>query len=250
MSSHEKDKNQGPEDKDYGFPFVEVTPLVEPQASSQEKETVAPVTKEDKKSSQISVDKGLIKPTVNTSRKAKRQSPVLFSLVLLIVVILGVMAYFLYYQPTAEQRVSQSDTAAVSDLPVAVEEENTEEPQAMEMESDQEEIEIEAETLEDILNPNISPERSNATGTIETVQAPAERPVYHIIVGSMPNERLAREEAEKLLQKGKNLYLLMPHGDTRNYRLSIGSFGTFSSASQALDEAKKEFDDSIWILKY
>lgn len=255
MSTKEPDKNKAPEDKDYGFPFVEVTPLAE--ASSKEKKKQGE-THESESSGKAfdaikpTVGKGLISPTNPSQKRPKRQSPVLFSLVLLIVVVLGVMAYFLYYLPTTEdaglqQRVAQENTTPVTEEPPLTEDEGVDEDEEI---ANEEEEPNEPEDLEETQSPMPATSGGNTPATLQVIPASGDRPVYHIIVGSMPNERLARTEAEKLLKKGKDLYLLTPKGETKNYRISVGSYSTFREASVALEEAKPEFDESIWILKY
>ncbi|TVP47604.1 MAG: SPOR domain-containing protein [Mongoliibacter sp.] len=256
MSSKEPDKNIPVDDKDYGFPFVEVTPLS--SATPKKEEKLDKITdpkpvKDNVEVVKASVGKGLINPSTGSPKRPRKQSPVLLSLVLLILVILGVMAYFLYYMPATEKTDSQERFAQENSFPTVVEPstpEAVEEPTEVIDEETMTEEPDEAVEEESIPRSTPASSSSISPGNLEIVSSPGDRAVYFIIVGSMPNERLAREEADKLLQKGKNLYLLMPHGETKNYRLSIGSYTTFSSASQALEEAKTEFDESTWILKY
>lgn len=253
MSSQESDKNTSAEDKDYGFPFVEVTPLalVNPKKEAEiEKTSGAEATAVAAGAIKPSVGKGLINPTMASHKRPKKQSPVLLSLVLLIVVILGVMAYFLYYMPSTEDAGFEQSAAIENTMPLAVESTS---PEVVE---EAEELVIEdsepEESGEEAITPISAPATSsgNSVGNLVVISSPGERPLYHIIVGSVPSEKLAKEEADKQLQKGKDIYLLSPHGETKNYRLSVGSYNTFREASQALEEAKPEFDESIWILKY
>jgi hypothetical protein len=250
----EKDPENNPNsaDKDYGFPFVKVEPLSSPlqnEASAQRSDGI------DKVAEQIDTfDKPVAKPTAikfeskeKPERKKKSQVPLLFSLVLLILIVLASMAYFLYYLPSQEEEIQTAESTDIKieepqTLPETVETENVPE------------VAIDSLTAEVVETPPTSvpsPTNESASGgQLIVLNAKEEVRYYHLVVASLPNERIAREEAQVFLDKGKDIYLIFPSGDTRNYRLSVGKYSSFKAASEALPTAKADFNESTWILKY
>ena len=250
----EKDTENNPNsaDKDYGFPFVKVEPL---QTSLQNETSVQSEDEKEKETVQKeTLNEPVSKPAAikfesreTPERKKKSQVPLLFSLVLLIVIVLASMAYFLYYLP------NQKEETAIADIA----EEKTDEPQNL-----PEIVEIEEAVA--------SKQDSVVTEVVETVPAEVPAPTfaassggnliilktkesasyYHLVVASLPNEKIAREEAQVLLDKGKDIWLIFPSGDTKNYRLSVGKYSSFKSATDDLAAAKADINESTWILKY
>ncbi len=224
-------------DKDYGFPFVEVKPLQAKAKHTFEKEVIPALPKtEISKPLEI---KSLTESSLLTGRKTrKNQSPLLLSLLFLIVIILGAMAYFLYLVPGQEEYVEpllSTTENAQEEPPTALE--NDDNPEASTPITDSNETD----------DPSSNP---TGTGELIIVNAKGPQAVWFIIAGSLPNERLAREEAQELLNKGVDVWLISPYGDTRNYRLSVGRYESFQSATEALEKTKVEFGESLWILKY
>jgi uncharacterized protein (UPF0333 family) len=250
----EKDpeNNANSAEKDYGFPFVKVEPLSSPL---QNEPSVQPKDEKARMVEQINiVDIPVSDPTsikfeskiIPESRK-KSQVPLLFSLVFLIVIVLASMAYFLYYLPSQEEK---SLTAEIIDM-------KTEEPQilpeTLETGNESESI-LDSLTTEAGESMTIQSEIPNtgfaSLGTLIVLDGKEAVSSYHLVVASLPNERIAREEAQVFLDNGKDIYLIFPTGDTRNYRLSVGKYSSFKAASEALPTAKADFNESTWILKY
>lgn len=255
MAEENKMKISDKEEKDYGFPFVDVTPLKIKSSKKVEEnheeaeyvKTSAPIPV----SSSVSphhVDKGLIKSTTQKERK-KSQLPLLLSLVFLVVIILGAMAYFLYYLPNEEQKKKETlaTVAEVENSPIMIEEEPVEE----DIKEEEDGLEIEQELVETVETPVVpAPVVSSGDAVITKVTSRESSPFYYIIVSSSPSENVAEEEAQKLVAKGLSAWIIYPYGETRNYRVSIGRFAAYGDATAALENAKANFDDSIWILKY
>lgn len=255
MAENNNMKISDTEEKDFGFPFVDVTPLKAKSSKKVEEiheevediETPAPGPIPNPAISHH-VDKGLIKPTTKKEKK-KSQLPMLLSLVILVVIILGAMAYFLYYLPNEDQKYQETlaTIAEVEESPVLTEEEPAEDI----VEAEIEEQETEQEVVEIVETPVVSaPVQSSVNAVITKVTSREPSPFYYIIVSSSPSENVAEEEAQKLVAKGLGAWIIFPYGDTRNFRVSIGKFAAYGDATAALEKAKANFDDSIWILKY
>lgn len=255
MAEENNMKISDTEEKDYGFPFVEVTPLKTKSSKKVEEnheepehvETAAPVPVPDSVSPHH-VDKGLIRPSTQKERK-KSQLPLLLSLIFLVVIILGAMAYFLYYLPNEDQKYQETlaTVTEVENPPVLTEDEPVEEA----IEAEEGGQEIEQELVETVETPVVAaPVVSSGNAVITKVTSRESSPFYYIIVSSSPSENVAEEEAQKLVAKGLSAWIIYPYGETRNFRVSIGRFAAYRDATAALENAKANFDDSIWILKY
>jgi hypothetical protein len=116
MAEEYSDKFPGQNESNYGFPFVEVTPLenTNKKKTSVSKEPLienAPLKAEKEPIS----TKESIKPALIVKKK-RSQLPLQFSLVMLILIILSVMAYFLYFIPKGE-----GDMEAMEIIPQKIE---------------------------------------------------------------------------------------------------------------------------------
>jgi len=238
------------DDKDYGFPFVKVEPFQNPLqnetfALSDEDKEKGSVPKETSESSVVP-PAAIQHKSKEKPKKEKNRVPLLLSLVVLILVVLASMAYFLYYSPGQN---GKTETAEVT-------EEKIETPQV----EPQIEIENLPESVPDSLPaevvetpPAVVPAPTTPTssgGKLIVLNAKEDVSYYQLVVASLPNERIAREEAQVFLEKGKDIWLIFPSGDTKNYRLSVGKYSSFKAAAEALASAKADFNESTWILKY
>jgi cytoskeletal protein RodZ len=249
----EKDPENNPNsaDKDYGFPFVKVDALQNPlqnEAPAHSKDVKEKFeeeleTKAENKSQPKSIK---FDSKEKTEKKKKSQVPLLFSLVFLIVIVLASMAYFLYFLPNQKEEIQIAQSS----------EEQTEEPQILSENIEPEETfgtKSDSLPLEVVETPAVevpAPANSSLIGKLIVLDAKEAVSSYHLVVASLPNERIAREEAQVFLDKGKDIWLIFPSGDTKNYRLSVGKYGSFTAATEALAAAKADYNESTWILKY
>ncbi|WP_194976324.1 SPOR domain-containing protein [Aquiflexum lacus] len=254
MTERENQNKPNIEDKDYGFPFVEVTPIastIEPEKSEKSEfikesivssDSINPVIQEKP---EIVASPIKIKSEKKIPRKTKSQVPLLLSLVFLIVIILGSIAYFLYYLPesgleTYSPTVSEE---SISEEPLAEVNEDLD-PESDEMEDLGSSGEAEIETPDVVESPEVF------TPEIIVVDRRGQIPYYNVIVASSPNERIARAEAQKMIDKGRSAWIIFPFGNTNNYRISVGRYEDLESATKAMETAKVELNESSWILKY
>ncbi|MGM0946112.1 MAG: hypothetical protein ACQEW9_13085 [Bacteroidota bacterium] len=89
-----------------------------------------------------------------------------------------------------------------------------------------------------------------STGSLIRVESKATRPQYFIVVGSLPNERLAIQESSQYYDRVEELFLISPYDDVPNYRLAIGKFTSFTQANNELEQVKDQYTEALWILKY
>lgn len=261
MNDKEKNKITTGTGSDYGFPFVEVSKLTDPVAikaleNKDKPKDIQAVEKAEPVPVKIA-DKGFVNPAHSSlARQKKSTMPVMLSVILLLVVILGAMAYFLYFtedtpstpsDPVISENVTPSPATPTN-------EQVTENPENDAPLSTEDSLVINEEAPRSLqpgqANIANADNRSQKIGEVFKIQGKEERSYFHIIVGSVRYERMANEEVEGIIQKGYDTWVIMPDEESRNYRLSIGKFVSFQRASEALEEAKPDFDDTIWIFKY
>ncbi|MGY6521090.1 MAG: SPOR domain-containing protein [Mongoliitalea sp.] len=250
-------------DKDYGFPFVEPVKLDVKNTSSNRIATAAAQVAEQPKKSEnkpvAQVEKNSDYPSENKAKTTSKKSKgITVFLIASLLLILAVMAYFLYYEPqvTGEKTVATTDQIMEE---IALEDEELMEEIIEDTIVEEEPVEIEASAPVAVTPAPTAPSSQPAPvatrptgqrGNLEPVASKGARPTYYIVVGSVPNESLAKEESEKYLANGVDLWMILPNEESRNYRLAAGRYASFTEASNALEQAKAQFSESVWILKY
>lgn len=252
MAEENKDKFSEQNESDYGFPFVDITPLKakeEKKTKPEVPESIELKKAEEQEETAPKMEKQIVSHS-SSERKKRSQLPLQFSLVMLILIVLSAMAYFLYFLPESEMESRPPSSVELVEKAAEMEEDQTggsEEVADAPTESETESIE-EEEVIENV-SQQPSPTVANA-GNVYRVNQRAASVQYYLIVSSTPSEKVALEQAESLKQKNTDVWVIYPYGENTNYRLSIGQFSSFGEASSAMEKSKAEFGDSIWILKY
>lgn len=276
MAAKDSDKNQWNDPKDYGLPFVEISPI---RAKSVPVEAVAtlPVAEpkvEQLKETRISAvaeEKPKFIPATPVTNEKKQEIQKPFSPIhseskktaswvwAVLFLGLGIVAFILWQiqsQTTPSGNIDQpeisEESSVVETTPsVSVEPEFTATDSTQSIEN-QDSIQVTNNS-----NPNISKPAETGTtianvasGNLIRVESKAERPQYFIIVGSLPNEKLAIEEASQYFGKSSEMYLISPEEGSRNYRLGLSKFGSFRLAAEELERIKSQYTEELWILKY
>ena len=279
MSASDSDIKQWPDPKDYGLPFVEIIPIrpkveLVPLPSEIEISTPVsiaesssemdiPVVLESNPDTLALVDKPETAapkqqkiPVSSGSAEEKKSSTWVWSV---IVIALGIVAVIIWQILANNKNTEVSPAFEIVEKPVAVNTAPTTEVDTETTVTDQNQATVNQDSIQspDISNPNISkPAESGttiantATGNLIRVESKAERPQYFIIVGSLPNQKMALEEANRYFGKTAELYLIFPVDEDRNYRLGLSKFESFRDASAKLEEIKSQYTEELWILKY
>lgn len=90
----------------------------------------------------------------------------------------------------------------------------------------------------------------SAVDSLIRIENKTARPQYFIVVGSLPNERLAVQESNQYYDRVDELFLILPYEDVPNYRLAIGKFNSFTQANNHMEQVKDQYTEALWILKY
>jgi hypothetical protein len=252
MAEENKEKFSVQNESDYGFPFVEITPLMAKEKKKIEPEFTESIDLKKPKEPENTIPK-IDRQIVSHSpsqKKKRNQLPLQISLIFLILVVLSAMVYFLYFIPESEmERKNYSDTER--NEMIEEREDNLTENIVDVMDAF---LESEIELIkEEIIIESVSLEPSATVATGVNVYRITQRDAsfpYFLIVSSTTSEKMALDQAEILKQKSNNLWIIYPYEDNTNYRLSIGRFSSFGEASKAMEKSKADFGESIWILKY
>lgn len=299
MAAKDSENSQWTDPKDYGLPFVEITPLraksnpsekdsaptiVEP-ASEHQKLPPIPIASEvevesspaekpiEVKSRQIEepveIEASPVNKAVEIETKASVQAPVspkakekkkttswAWAVFILAFGIVSFIIWQIQSQTSLTPNVLQSETP---DESTESESSSTEGivPESTTTNQNQTAVNQDSIPSPTNSNPNISKPAETGTtianiasGNLIRIESKAERPQYFIIVGSLPNEKLAIEEASQYFSKTPEMYLISPEEGSRNYRLALSKFGSFRLAAEELEKIKSQYTEELWILKY
>lgn len=276
MASKTSDNSQWTDPKDYGLPFVEITPL-HPEPILKEK-------KEEPVKEEIVQKRELLEPIVIQKaepvatevapelksepdkyapipREAKdlpeKKSSILWVWIaaFLAFIIVGVIIYQIQKGSPSDtvENDSEAEAAIVENNQNQVAEELKNTPTQEIQNPENQQIITDSTSIQ--IQPSQTPQtgttiESKQSGTLVRIESKKERPQYFIVVGSLPSEALAVKEAALYYDRAPTLFLILPYDDVTNYRLAIGAFGSFSSATAELERAKGLYTEALWILKY
>jgi len=276
MASKTSENSQWTDPKDYGLPFVEITPLKPVPVSKEKKKepleekvvqeselpekkvilaaepAIADASKELKPKLEKSVP--AVKEAKEIPEKKSSNSWVWIAAVLAIAIV-GVIIFQIQKGGPADANESASETGSAiveNDQNQGGEELKNTPAQEIQTPENQ-------QTITDSTSIKIQPAQtpqtgttieSKQSGTLVRIESKKDRPQYFIVVGSLPSEALAVKEAALYYDRASTLFLISPYDDVTNYRLAIGAFGSFSSATAELERAKGLYTEALWILKY
>ena len=269
MSAKDTDTREWSDPKDYGLPFVEITPikhqpnLAKEKSEAKEEAPVAVKKKaekpikesvsEAKEQPKVEVSKAKEKPTSQIEEKPKSNVWV-WVVVLLAIAVFGVI--FWQLQKTGNEDVQEEIS---TQQPEEKSGEQTLVTASESTLSDQTSSAVNQDSITAInnSNPNLSKPAETGTtiantvkGNLIRIDSKAEKVRYFIVVASLPNEQLALEIAENFAGKSPERYLINPYETSPNYRVAIGKFDTWKAAADEVARIKSQYSEDLWILNY
>lgn len=269
MSAKDTDTREWSDPKDYGLPFVEITPIkpqqviqkkkqevIEKEPFVSEKKSVEPVKEpiaiaEDKPKTESAKTKEFPKPKIEKKEKSNAW------VWIVVVLALGVLAVIMWQLQLTESEVSPTQTSSAKP-----EEKMVENQPAPLVETTATDTAVSAGNQEAITsinnsNPNLSKPAETGTtiantvnGNLIRIESKAEKVRYFIVVASLPNEQLALELAENFSGKSQERFLITPYESSPNYRIAIGKFDTWKAAADEVARIKSQYSEDLWILNY
>ena len=82
------------------------------------------------------------------------------------------------------------------------------------------------------------------------ITSKGEKKRFFLVIASLPKETLIQDFASKMSTKPAAMYLITPYTDSPNYRLAIGKFDSWNAASEELAKVKTQYGADLWILNY
>lgn len=243
MTKKERDDDQSKkeEDKDFGLPEVEITPISKEEPASPKPIPIPPSGKEEQPLSTPvpgqeekaigETTKGEYKAEKQQEKKKKSNKAGLLILLLLFVGIIGFAAWYLSggMGPGKENEINapvtstEESTTPITEPEPEVAEAVPEEPEkpAMEEEISMTEIDTKADT-----------------------------PRYFVVVGAFIDGDLARDYSDKLNEQGKSTFLILPGYGSKFHMLAIGDFDNVEDATAMIQDEQPDFEETLWVLKY
>lgn len=269
MSAKDTDTREWSDPKDYGLPFVEITPIKPQQVIQKEKQEVnqkEPVISEkklvepfkesiaiaeDKPKTESAKTKEFPKPKIEKKEKSNAW------VWIVVVLALGVLGVIVWQLQITRSEVSPTQTSSAKP-----EEKMVENQPAPFVETTATDTAVSAGNQEAITsinnsNPNLSKPAETGTtiantvkGNLIRIESKAEKVRYFIVVASLPNEQLALELAENFSGKSQERFLITPYESSPNYRIAIGKFDTWKAAADEVARIKSQYSEDLWILNY
>jgi hypothetical protein len=258
MAEKESNPKQWSDPKDFGLPFVDISPLSKSKSKAKETKvsTPAPVeelpkapsvaTVEKKKETKPSRPVEAPKPPVkNVEKKSKTWVwVVLFAFI-------GAVSVIVF-----QLKINQEPFEDVVEVPVTPP--ITSVPQKPQVDSSALAA-VDSVLVQDSTGSTVSemPVTASTSGTsiatkskLTRVTQKEGRTKFFLVIGSFGTE----EETDRFIQKTGNkfdeYYMIYPYEGSTNYRLAAGSFNSWNEASNKLTELKAQQSNGYWILKF
>lgn len=266
MSSKDTSDQQWPDPKDYGLPYVEISPLrsIVSNNINLKEETPEPIIPETIDAfliNQIPIDPVPIlsaseNPNSISAPKPNLPVPKSSSKWVWVVSLIAVVIFAIIIgQMSSEDNNSSVAIVEEVEQPEIVNENIPINPDSTSASQVIENQLAEKDSVNSARTANEKPKTGTTieyTGevTLVRIEAKADRPTYFIVVGSLPNEKMALEEYPQYSNRVSTVYLILPYDEVRNHRLAIGSFTSFTNANEELQRIKVDYTEALWILKY
>ncbi|MCM0041893.1 MAG: hypothetical protein NBV61_03895 [Algoriphagus sp.] len=264
MAEKESSSKQWSDPKDFGLPFVEITPLTSTKAKAKAKEiqpvpvipvdeppkvAVAPKQEKKKETKQIRP----MSPPQAPSAKKQVSKTWVWVVVFAFLGAISVIVWQLQFGSLLSSDLGdQSKKELAQKLP--------EEKKAN--------VEVTPVPITDSLAKGDSLAAIGATTNLVTaansgttiastnpvnliaITSKGDKKRFFLVIASLPKETLIQDFASKMSTKPTAMYLITPYTDSPNYRLAIGKFDSWNAASEELAKVKSQYAADLWILNY
>ncbi|GGF48489.1 SPOR domain-containing protein [Echinicola rosea] len=254
------DKNQGKkskrkdEDKDFGLPEIEITPISSEEDKSDSRPSVIPVptgsgSEKDspkktvpKKNPEKAVPPKAESKTTAAAQAVPEAAPAGYvpvdeeekeeknnkaGWIILVLLLLGLLGFGVYHF------VFKSPEMPVVTEQVAVQPEVKEPVPAIE----------EPETPAPV-------EEAPKAPTLTEISEKSDAPHYFVTVGAFIDGDLAKDFSDRLNKKGYNTYIVLPGYGSSFYKLAIEDFDNVDEALAMIEREQKNFEETLWVFKY
>ena len=257
MAAKDSNSKQWSDPKDFGLPYVEVSPLsslksnakAPDQAPSVELPQTSLLPIEDKKKESKASRPGVASTTAVNGEKKKAKTWVW---VVLILIILAVTAIIIQLK-NSQEAVAENENLVVAPLDTAALRKHFADGYKL-AKSNLDSLSIQDSSVNsdfELNSTSINSGTSIATNPkVKRVEKKEESIRYYLVVGSFASEQETARHIQNLGDKFTEYYLVYPYKKNQNYRLAIGSYSTWKEASAKLKEMNAQDSTGYWILNY
>ncbi len=262
MAEKESSPKQWSDPKDFGLPFVEITPLSSAKSKTKVKETqseevvqvadtskVETAPKQEKKKD--SKQTRPISPPQAPSAKKSSSKTWVWVVVFAFIGALSVIVWQLQSESVLSSDLGdQGNKELPQDLPVANKALVTagSAPDTLAKE-DSLTTSTAATNLTTTANSGTNLAPTNPV-SLTPITAKGEKKRFFLVIASLPTETLIKDFAAKMTVRPAAMYLITPYADSPNYRLAVGKFDSWNAASEELNRVKAQYAADLWILNY
>ncbi|MEO1054919.1 MAG: SPOR domain-containing protein [Bacteroidota bacterium] len=211
-------------------------------------------------------------PKYRSDKENKSNAPLIITLILLLVLVGGALAFFLWWKPMQEAKeqyntlITEADQlfkdkkykasiAKYEEAKNAKQDETRPDTQIRAARAELKKIadaEAEAQRLleEQQAAEQAQEEEEEAPepGTVETISSSTGR--YYVIVASNIDGDLATDYAKELSLGGVSSKVIPPFGGKRFYRVAVADYDTFADAEGGAADLRGTYGEGVWVLKY
>lgn len=227
FSENDNQKEDNNSDDNFGLPEIEYKPLETKEENAQNSFS------EEQGNSVSQESKTSYSYTPEPEPKSSGASLVIALIIGLVVLVAGYLIYQYVIVPQSEK--------SKKELLAKQEAERLRKEEAARLAKEREEAERakQQQPVEEV---------KPAVGTVETLTGKTGR--YYVVVASDIDDDLAMDYAKKLSVAGNSIKIIPPFGKSQFFRLAVGDYDTFADAQAKADEAKANFGNNVWVLKY
>jgi hypothetical protein len=264
MAEKESSSKQWSDPKDFGLPFVEITPLSSGKTKAKAKEIqpepVLPVAQPPKvetapkqeKKKETKPTKPISPPQAPTSKKSGSKTWVW----VVVFVFIGAISLIVWQLQSGSFLSSDFEDQANKELSQDLPEEKkaiaevTPVPALDSLAKRDSLAAIGVTTNLATTSKSGTTIASNSKVNLISITSKGEKKRFFLVIASLPKETLIQDFASKMTMKPAEMYLITPYADSPNYRLAIGKFDSWNAASEELTKVKGQFAADLWILNY
>ncbi len=264
MAEKESSSKQWSDPKDFGLPFVEITPLTSKKAKAKAKEIqpepvipvaeppkVAAAPKQEKKK-ETKQTRPMTSPQA-TSAKKQGSKTWIWVVVFAFVGAVSVIVWQLQSGSLLSSDLGDQDTKELAQNLPEEKKATAEVTTAPAIDSLAKEDSLASSTAATNL-PAAANSGTNLASTnpvsLTPINSKGEKKRFFLVIASLPKESLIKDFAAKMSIKPATMYLITPYADSPNYRLAIGKFDSWNAASEELVKVKAQYAADLWILNY
>ncbi|MDA0315162.1 MAG: SPOR domain-containing protein [Bacteroidetes bacterium] len=260
MAEKESNPKQWSDPKDFGLPFVDISPLSELKSKAKEAKVTEPtlslelpktasvVAEEKKQETKPSRPVAALTPAEKNKKKKSKTWVWVLLFAFIAAVSIIVFQLKIIYAPIEgnENLVVNPPITPITPKPLV--------DSALLAQTNADSLPIKDSTL--ISNSELSSASANSgisiaiNPKITRVDQKEGKTRYFLVVGSFGSEEETARYIQKVGNKFSEYYLVYPYGQNPYYRLAIGAYGTSKEASIKLTEMKAQNANRYWILNY